>query len=163
MFLKTANKSRFQKLIQQMFYTMKRAGGVGLASPQINKPLQMFVVEIKKSKIRPEVKPLKKTIVVNPKITSYSKKLANDWEGCLSLPAIRGLVPRYTDIIVEFYNQLGKKQIMKLSGFQARVFQHEIDHLNGILYIDKMNDLKTLMTVDEFKKRILKKSALKSK
>ena len=145
-----------------MFYTMRLVKGVGLAAPQINQPYQFAVIAIKKNKIRPDVMPLSPTVIVNPRITTFSKKRGYDWEGCLSLPGIRGLVPRHESIVVHYINESGKKIKMKLSGFQARVFQHEIDHLNGILYVDRMSDMKTLMTFQEFKKRILGKG-LKSK
>ncbi len=151
------------QLLKTMFYTMRQVSGVGLAAPQVNKSWQLAVIEIKKSKIRPEIIPLKKTVVINPEITRRSKKLLKDWEGCLSLPKIRGLVPRHKDVTVRFLDSFGKKQVVRLSGFQARVFQHEIDHLKGILYIDRMDDMKTLITEDEFRKRVIKKSGLKSK
>ena len=150
------------QFIQSMFYTMKRANGVGLAAPQVNKPWRLAVIEIKKTKTRPEIKPLEKTVIINPRILNRSKETVNDWEGCLSLPGIRGSVPRYKKITVEFTDNVGGKHTLRLTGFQARVFQHEIDHLDGVLYIDHMRDLKTLMTLDEFKKRVLKKG-LKSK
>ena len=150
------------QFIKSMFYTMKRANGVGLAAPQVNKSWRLAVVEIKKTKTRPEVEPLGKTVIINPQIFNPSKEMVNDWEGCLSLPGIRGSVPRHKKITVKFTDNAGGKHILRLTGFQARVFQHEIDHLNGVLYIDRMRDLKTLMTSDEFKKRVLKKG-LKSK
>lgn len=150
------------EFVRSMFYTMRRAGGVGLAAPQVNKPWQLAVIEIKKSKVRPEVVPLKKTVIVNPRITARSREMLKDWEGCLSLPRVRGLVPRHKEVAVAFADQNGKTRTLRLTGFQARVFQHEIDHLNGVLYIDRMQDMKTLITLDEFKKRILK-NGLKSK
>ena len=91
------------------------------------------------------------------------KKIADDWEGCLSFPGVRGMVPRHESITVEYYDRMGAKKRIVLRGFQARVFQHEIDHLNGILYTDRMTDMKTLMTADEFKKRAVKKGGLKSR
>ena len=141
---------------------MRRVGGVGLAAPQINRSIQLAVIEIKKSDIRPDVIPLKTTVIINPEITSYSKEENNDWEGCLSFPGVRGLVPRAKAITVKYLDEFGKAYILKLKGFQARVFQHEIDHLNGIVYVNRMEDMRTLMTFDEFKQRILKKD-LKSK
>jgi peptide deformylase len=158
----SVKKVFFKKLINEMFFTMRRVKGVGLAAPQINKSIQLAVIQIKKSKIRPEVKPLPATIIINPRITSISKEKDLDWEGCLSFPNVRGLVPRYSCITVEYINEKGEKQKVKLEGFQARVFQHEIDHLKGILYIDRMSDMKKLVTLSEFKERFLKKG-LKSK
>ena len=156
-------KSATKEMVKQMFFTMRRELGVGLAAPQVGRPIQLVVVEIKKTKIRPHVRPLGPTVVVNPKITSVSKKIADDWEGCLSFPGVRGMVPRHESITVEYYDRMGAKKRIVLRGFQARVFQHEIDHLNGILYTDRMTDMKTLMTADEFKKRAVKKGGLKSR
>ena len=151
-----------KKLIKEMFFTMRRVGGVGLAAPQINQPLQLAVIEIKKNKIRPHVRPLLPTVIINPRIITHSKEVFSDWEGCLSFPNVRGFVPRYKEIEVGYLDEFGKDRILKLDGFQARVFQHEIDHLNGALYVDRMPDMKTLITLGEFKKSILKKG-LKSK
>jgi len=152
-----------KNLIKQMFFTMKKASGVGLAAPQIGKSLRLAVIEIKKSKIRPRITPLKQTVIINPKIISASKKMVDDWEGCLSLPDVRAKVSRPESIVAEYCNEEGEKKQISLKGFQARVFQHEIDHLNGVLYIDKVVDVKTIMTKDEFKKRIVGKGGLKSR
>lgn len=160
--LRRLQQPSLKDLIKRMFFTM-RGLGVGLAAPQVGRPIQLVVVEIKKTKIRPHVRPLGPTVVVNPKITSVSKKIADDWEGCLSFPGVRGMVPRHESITVEYYDRMGAKKRIVLRGFQARVFQHEIDHLNGILYTDRMTDMKTLMTADEFKKRAVKKGGLKSR
>ncbi len=151
-----------QQLIKEMFFTMRRVGGVGLAAPQIGKSLQLAVIEIKKTPIRPEVVPLASTVVINPEILTVSKEKLNDWEGCLSFPNVRGLVPRYKSITVKYYDQSGKRHAVKLNGFQARVFQHEIDHLNGTVYVDRMLDMQSLMTIREFKQLIGGKG-LKSK
>lgn len=151
-----------RQLIKEMFFTMRRVGGVGLAAPQIGKPLQLAVIEIKTTSIRPEVVPLAPTVVINPEILTTSKERLNDWEGCLSFPNVRGLVPRHKHIIVKYFDQSGKRHIVRLEGFQARVFQHEIDHLNGTVYISRMQDMRSLITIREFKQRILGKG-LKSK
>jgi peptide deformylase len=143
-----------KRLIAQMFFTVKRIG-VGLAAPQIGKSLQLAVIEIKKTPIRPDVRPLAKTVIINPRIVWASKKRINDWEGCLSCPRLRGLVPRCEYIKVEYFDEIGKKHVATLKGFQARVFQHEIDHLNGVVYVERMKNLKTLMMLQEFNARVL--------
>ena len=107
--------------------------------------------------------PLAPTVIINPVIVSHSKEQVVDWEGCLSFPNARGLVPRYKEIAVAYFDRHGKKQTAHVQGFQARVFQHEIDHLNGTVYVDRMKDMKSLMTLGEFKKRVLKRGALRSK
>ena len=129
-----------KKLIKEMFFTMRRVGGVGLAAPQINQPLQLAVIEIKKNKIRPHVRPLLPTVIINPRILTHSKEVFSDWEGCLSFPNVRGFVPRYKEIEVGYLDELGKDKILKLNGFQARVFQHEIDHLEGVINVDKIKN-----------------------
>ncbi len=154
-------KTSFQKLIGQMLFTMRKAPGVGLAAPQIGRSIQLAVIEVKRTDIRSRV-PLKLTVIINPEVISHSKTKISDWEGCLSFPTVRGLVPRHKLIKVKYLDELGEKQILDLKDFQARVFQHEIDHLNGLIFIDRVKDMKTLMTLGEFEHRILKRG-LKSK
>ncbi|MDP3778532.1 MAG: peptide deformylase [bacterium] len=151
-----------KQLAKEMFFTMRRVGGVGLAAPQIGKSLQLAVIEIKKTPARPEVVPLAPTVVINPEILTTSKEKLDDWEGCLSFPNVRGLVPRHKSITVKYIDESGKKHVVKLHGFQARVFQHEIDHLKGTVYVDRIQDMQSLMTFREFKERVLGKG-LKSK
>ena len=148
-------KPHFQKLIQKMFFTMRRVNGVGLAAPQIGKSIQLAVIEISKTGLRPGVVELGPMVIVNPVILRRSKQLVADWEGCLSFPGARGLVPRSKKITVAFLDREGKKKTVELEGFQARVFQHEIDHLNGRVYVDRMADMTSLMTTAEFGKRVL--------
>ena len=142
-----------------MFYTMKRAHGVGLAAPQVGKSLQLAVIQVSPTKFRPNIQTLPKTVIINPRITWHSVSRVDDWEGCLSCMNIRGCVPRYSEIRVVYTDKEGKQVSKKLSGFLARVFQHEIDHLNGIVYVDRMRDTKTLMMLSEFEKRVLKLSS----
>jgi peptide deformylase len=149
-------KPFFQELIGEMFFTMRRVGGVGLAAPQIGKSIRLAVIEIGKTVFRPGAVPLERTVIVNPVIVSHSKQRVNDWEGCLSFPNVRGLVPRYHTIVVHYLDGSGKKQTVELRGFQARVFQHEIDHLRGTLYIDRMRDMRSLATLGEFRKRVMR-------
>jgi peptide deformylase len=151
-----------KQLIKEMFFTMRRVKGVGLAAPQIGKSLQLAVIEIKKTPVRPEVMPLAPVAIINPEILKASKEKLSDWEGCLSFPNVRGLVSRHKTITVKYFDQSGKKYVLRLEGFQARVFQHEIDHLGGTVYVDKIQNIQSLMTFKEFKKRILGKG-LKSK
>jgi len=152
---------RFKNLVEQMFYTMKRADGMGLAAPQIGKSMRLFVVQISPTKFRPNLKPLPKTVAVNPKIVKKSKETEDDWEGCLSCPSIRGKVPRSKRVTAIYYDEFGKKKTVNLEGLQARLFQHEIDHLNGNVYVDRMKDMKSLMTLSEFEERILNQNKKK--
>ncbi|MBU6323081.1 MAG: peptide deformylase [Patescibacteria group bacterium] len=150
-FLKTP---QFKALEKAMLRTMRSADGVGLAAPQIGLPVRIAVMELHPAKKGGRKKgPL---TLVNPRIISYSKERKNDWEGCLSCRGIRGLVPRAKDIIVAYTDTSGKKRTEKASGLWARIFQHEIDHLDGTVYVDRMPDMRHLMTTREYKKRILK-------
>ncbi len=153
-FLKT---TKGRKLIKAMIYTMRKSHGVGLAAPQIGEPLQLAVMEMRPTKDRPELKHKGPIVVANPKILAYSKGKISGWEGCLSIYSVRAKVSRPKSITVTYLNVDGKKVVEKASGLWARIFQHEIDHLNGIAYMDRIEDTKTIMTLSEFKKRILKK------
>jgi peptide deformylase len=153
----------FEHLIQAMFFTMRRVGGVGLAAPQIGKSIQLAVIEIEPTSLRPRIGAMGPTVIINPVIVSHSKKRVYDWEGCLSFTDARGLVPRYAEIVVTYLDRAGEKRKVRLKGFQARVFQHEIDHLNGAVYVDRMTDMKSLMTVAEFRKRVLREGPLRSR
>lgn len=147
----------FKKLVKQMIDTMRNVKGVGLAAPQIGKSISLAVLEMKPSPMRPKLEKKGPIIIVNPRIIKYSEEKENDWEGCLSFKGVRGKVPRSTAITVEYHNEKGEKITEKAKGFWARIFQHEVDHLNGIVYVDRIVDTKTIMTLGEFKKRILKK------
>ncbi len=155
--LKFLKSAKGKKLIKNMLYTMRRDNGVGLAAPQIGQPLSLAVMEMRPSVNRPKLKRKGPIVVVNPKILKYSKNKINGWEGCLSLRGIRAMVPRAKDITVEYYNENGKKVVEKASGFWAIIFQHEIDHLNGLGYMDRIKDTKTIMMFSEYKKRVIKK------
>src|SRR6202040_2678605 len=116
-----------------------------------------------KTPTRPRIVPLEPAGSINPRILGHSRALISDWEGCLSFPKARGLVPRDRTIRVSYFDRFGDKQVKTFHGFQARVFQHEIDHLNGLIYVDKMVDMSSLMVLREFKKRFLKKGGLNSR
>lgn len=161
--LRDISTASFQILLTRMLFTMRRVGGVGLAAPQIGEPIQLAVIEVKKVPTRPSIVSLEPTVIINPRILSHSREQLTDWEGCLSFPNARGLVPRYRTISVSYLDRHGVRQIKTLRGFHARVFQHEIDHLNGFIYLDRMVDVKSLMALQEFKKQVLKKEKLKTR
>lgn len=139
--------AKFRRLIGEMFHTMRRAEGVGLAAPQVGLSVRLAVIEVRPTKHRPGLAALPKTVIVNPRIVRQSKNTMNDWEGCLSFPGVRGAVPRSEWIEVEYHDETGRRLRNTLRGFPARVFQHEIDHLEGLIYIDRMPDLKTLSLI----------------
>lgn len=153
-YLKT---KEFRALEKQMIDVMRKTQGVGLAAPQVGVPLRIAVLEIRKTPTRPDVEHKGPITIINPVIKKFGTKKEKGWEGCLSLHDVRGEVSRSSAVTVEYTTSEGKKVVEEATGLWARIFQHEIDHLNGIVYVDRMQDMKTLMTVNEFKKRILKK------
>jgi len=124
-----------QTLVDDMVETMRVAPGVGLAAPQVDVPLRVIVVEFGDEE--DESVPLKLFPVVNPEITRFSKEQVTGTEGCLSIPDFVGDVDRSVGVVVKGMNRRGQPMRIKSSGWLARIFQHEVDHLNGVLFIDR--------------------------
>ena len=141
-----------QSLIDDMVETMRDARGVGIAAPQLGEEVQIFVYQAAGP---PEI-PLH--VVINPLITPQVRELVEDWEGCLSIPDLRGLVPRHPTIRVQGLDRQGRPLDYAASGFEARIIQHEYDHLNGVVFLDRMRDLKTLGYIDEWENYIARES-----
>lgn len=135
----------FQKFIDDMVDTMIEYEGVGLAAPQVHEGVRMFVAALEGDDGRMQVVPF-----VNPAITPLSTDKVDDWEGCLSIPDIRGRVPRFQVVRVSALDRKGKPFEMDLEGFAARVIQHETDHLDGVLFFDRMTSFETLTFLEEF-------------
>lgn len=148
--------NQFQDLIDNMIKTCDLSSGVGIAAPQVNEGLRVFILWSRSNKRYKKVPPLGPIAIINPKIVSTSKKVVKAYEGCLSIPGIRGLVPRHESIDVEFITREGEKLSLTLEDFPARIFQHEFDHLNGIVFLDR-TDPRDLVTEKEYQK-MLKKS-----
>ena len=138
-------------LLQNMFYTIEKIG-VGLAAPQVGLPYQLAVIHVRPLPHRPRVERYKR-VIVNPKIIRASTKQQHAFEGCLSCDGLRGEVPRAQWVDVVYWDETGVKHEERAEGFLATVFQHEIDHLNGILYVDRMKGMRTLMTTEEFRRQ----------
>ena len=138
---------RIQTLIDNMIETMYEYTGVGLAAPQIHESLSIAVIESRSP--RGEI-PL--TVLVNPVVTVMDESLIEDWEGCLSIPELRGRVPRYRKLRVDAMDRNGKQVQFVAEDFFARVVQHEVDHLMGHVYPDRMRDLATLTHLAEFQR-----------
>ena len=142
----------FQKLIDDMQETMHEYEGVGVAAPQVHVGLRLAVLEVPGSESQEEV-PF--TVLANPVITPVGDEAENGWEGCLSVPDLRGVVPRIKRIKLEALDRHGKPFSFEASDFFARVIQHECDHLDGCVYVDRMADMKSLTFIKEFETHVL--------
>ncbi len=131
----------FTTLITDMIDTMRATDGVGLAAPQIGVSLRVLVMEVDNSPRYPGRTAIPLSVLVNPEIMSHSEEISSGWEGCLSLPGLRGEVERFESIQLTACDQNGQQISLHASGFKARIIQHELDHLNGILYPDRIRDL----------------------
>jgi len=140
------------RFIDDMIVTMKKAQGVGIAAPQVNVGLRMFIVAPEPSPRYPKAQHMDPVAMINPKLVKASKKMVTDWEGCLSIPGLRARVPRHHAIEIEFTARDGARMRAELTGFVARIFQHEFDHINGMVYMDRVTDTRTLMMESEFRK-----------
>ena len=140
----------WQKFIDDMVETMKEYDGVGLAADQVHTSKQIAVLEVADNPRYPEKPKVPLTVLVNPKITPLTEDTDDDWEGCLSIPDLRGKVPRYRNIRVQALDRNGKELDFIANDFHARVIQHEWDHLNGKVYLDRMRDFSTLAFLTEF-------------
>jgi peptide deformylase len=129
------------QLIADMFETMQHANGAGLAAPQIGINLQLVIFGFKKNLRYPDAPNVPETVLINPTLTPLSTDTDEAWEGCLSVPGMRGLVPRWSRLRYEGFDQFGNKIDREVDGFHARVVQHETDHLHGILYPVRIKDL----------------------
>ncbi len=141
---------KMQQFIDDMIETMHEYDGVGLAAPQVHVNQQIAVIEVKENQRYPKEAPVPLTVLINPRILRKSETFVDDWEGCLSIPDLRGLVPRVQTLELEAYNRKAEKIKISAAGFFARVIQHECDHLLGNVYVDRMRDLKTLSFLQEF-------------
>jgi peptide deformylase len=139
-----------QQFIDDMVVTMKEYDGVGLAANQVHESKQIAVLEVASNPRYPNKPDVPLTVLVNPKIIPLSEEKDEDWEGCLSVPDMRGRVPRYKSISVEAWDRSGKAVNFFANDFHARVIQHEFDHLNGKVYLDRMSDFSTLTFLTEY-------------
>ena len=147
-----------KNLIAQMMETVKSAGGVGIAAPQIYHSKQIFIMCSKPNKRYPNAPDMEPTAIINPKILSASKEQVKDWEGCLSVPSMRGWVPRHQSITVSYSDIKGENHQAELTGFLARIFQHELDHLQGLTFIDRLDNTQDLICEQEWQKRMQAKT-----
>lgn len=146
---------RIQKLIDDLITTVKQANGVGIAAPQVAASDRLFIVASRPNPRYPNAPEMEPTPMINPKILASSTETVKGWEGCLSIPGIRGLVPRSQAIEVEYTDRYGKLQKQELTDFVARIFQHEYDHLDGIVFLDRLKSTQDIVTEHEYQKRIV--------
>jgi peptide deformylase len=139
--IKEFDTPALHQLISDMFATMQHANGAGLAAPQIGINLQLVIFGFKQNPRYPDAPNVPETVLINPVLTPLSDETDDAWEGCLSVPGMRGLVPRWSKLRYEGYDQFGNKISRDVDGFHARVVQHETDHLNGVLYPMRITDL----------------------
>jgi peptide deformylase len=144
--------ARLHSLARDLVHTMGAESGVGLAAPQVAEPLRLFAYWVPALDDRPEVPP---TVLVNPELRVIGDEVAEGWEGCLSIPGLRGLVPRHVRIKVKARDLAGESVSLTADGFHARVLQHEYDHLNGVVYLDRMTSSLSLAFEAEWERYLL--------
>jgi len=138
--------AEFQKLVDNMIETMVEYHGVGLAAPQVHEGLRVFVADLG-ARDEESSDPI---AIINPEILSVGSEIVEDWEGCLSIPDIRGRVPRAREIKVRALDRNGERIELRAQNFSARVIQHETDHLDGVLFFDRMKAFDSLTFLDEY-------------
>lgn len=144
-----------QKLIDDLIATVAKANGVGIAAPQVAQSCRLFIVASRPNPRYPNAPEMEPTAMINPRIVDHSTESVKGWEGCLSVPGIRGLVPRYQTIEVEYTDRQGKLQKQELTDFVARIFQHEYDHLDGIVFVDRLENTLDMITEQEYQNRVV--------
>jgi peptide deformylase len=148
-----------QRLIDDMLETMADHDGVGLAAPQVHVSRRIVVYGFEDSPRYPEAPPVPLTVLVDPRLVPVGTEQEDGWEGCLSVPDMRGIVPRFRRVQVEAYGRDGRPLRFLAEGFHARVVQHECDHLDGKVYLDRMRSLETLAFLPEFQRYWLERES----
>ena len=143
------------QLANDLITTAESANGVGIAAPQVAQSYRLFIMASRPSIRYPHAPTMSPTAIINPVIVSRSDEMVKDWEGCLSVPNLRGLVPRHRKIEVTYTDINGEGQQQVLTDFVARIFQHELDHLDGILFIDRLETMQDLYSEEEYQKQII--------
>ena len=136
-------------LVSDMVDTMRALSGAGLAAPQIGVQQRVVIFGFDENPRYPDAEPVPFTVLINPQLTPIGDTMVEDWEGCLSVPGMRGLVPRYTHLRYRGFDAQGNVIARAVEGFHARVVQHEVDHLDGILYPQRIRDLRQFGFVEE--------------
>jgi peptide deformylase len=153
--LEAIQSSDVQRFIDDMVETMREYDGAGLAANQVHALLQIAVIEVAANPRYPDAPHVPLTVLVNPLVMPLTDEMEEGWEGCLSVPDMRGRVPRYTAVRLECHDRDGRRVDIVAKDFFARVIQHETDHLNGIVYVDRMRDLSSLSHLAEWQRYAL--------
>jgi peptide deformylase len=145
-----------RSLVADMLETMRDANGVGIAAPQVFESVAIFIVASRPNPRYPNAPVMEPEVVINPEIIERSPEIVKDWEGCLSIPGLRGEVPRDRHIVARYQTIDGEVVERSFSDFVARIFQHEDDHLHGIVFLDRLESTRDVITEKEFQKRMVK-------
>jgi peptide deformylase len=143
-----------RSLVADMLVTLRDANGVGIAAPQVYESKAIFIVASRPNPRYPTAPLMDPEVVINPEILERSTAMVKDWEGCLSIPGIRGEVPRHREIKVRYQSIEGQLVERQFSDFVARIFQHEDDHLRGIVFLDRLESPRDVVTEKEFQRRM---------
>ena len=142
----------FQRFLDDLVETMRAANGAGLAAPQVGVARRVFCVEVRDNPRYPYKPDLELRVLVNPELRMLSDETFMSYEGCLSIPDLRGLLPRALEVEVAYTDREGNRVVEEVRGLSAGTFQHEQDHLDGILFVDRVDDTRTLTTWDGFRR-----------
>jgi len=144
-------RPEFASLLRDMVDTLHEYGGIGLAAPQVGESIRLAIIEIPGGASRyGELEPMPLTVFVNPTVEVLDTRTEGYWEGCLSVPGLRGFVERPQHVRIEYLTEAGDARMLELKGFTATVFQHEFDHLDGKLFVDRMSDMSLLSFEREY-------------
>lgn len=155
--VKQVDSDNIQKLIDDLLRTVGDANGVGIAAPQVAMGYRVFIVASRPNLRYPNAPLMEPTAMINPKIITHSDEIVKDWEGCLSIPGIRGLVPRYRQIEIEYTDRNGNLVHQQLTDFVARIFQHEYDHFEGLVFLDRIESTFDIVTEQEYQNLMFEK------
>jgi len=150
--------SALQTFIDDLFLTADESNGMGIAAPQVYASKRIIILSPRPNARYPYAPTIEPIAMINPEITWASSEMEKDWEGCLTVPGIRGLVPRHRAIRVQYYGRDGTMVEASYEGFLARVFQHEVDHLDGLVFFDRVGSTKDLVTEKEWQRIIAQRS-----
>lgn len=148
--VKSVHDDQLQQLIDQMLDTVREANGVGLAAPQMGHSLQMLVMASRPNLRYPHAPLMEPTVLINPRLAAASDEVEMGWEGCLSVPGVRGRVSRHRVVDVDYVDRYGQPQHRRWEGFVARIFQHEADHLEGRVFLDRVQAETDLLSEEAY-------------